>query len=98
MDMGSESSELDQRLLREQESDQDFSGDEQQARQDKDAFEEGSEDMNMVAVTNPILFTEHVPIMGRVPLSKYILQIETIFRLSFNSFSLNLFSVLLARC
>lgn len=37
-------------------------------------FEEGSEDdgVNLVTVTNPILFTEHVPVMGRVPLMFYL--------------------------
>ena len=68
---GEESSELDQKLLHEQASDQDFSEDEKQSNENDGAFEEGSEDMNMITVTNPILFTEHVAVMGRVPLSKY---------------------------
>lgn len=27
--------------------------------------------MNLITVTNPILFTEHLAVMGRVPMSKY---------------------------
>ena len=58
-------------MLDEQASDQDFSDEEEKQKLDDEAFEEGSEDMNMIQVSNPILFTEHVAVMGRVPLSKY---------------------------
>ena len=69
----SDESELNENLLQEQASDQDFSDQEDEPKKE-DAFEEGSEDLNMITVTNPILFTEHIPIMGRVPLSKYTSQ------------------------
>lgn len=66
----SEGSELDQKILQ-QESDQDFSGDEERAGQANQAFEAGSEDSGeQIEVKNPILFTEHQAIMGRVPMSK----------------------------
>ena len=64
----SEESELNQNLLQ-QDSDQDFSDDNAEGVKNE-AFEEGSEDLNIVSVVNPILFTEHIPVMGRVPLSK----------------------------
>lgn len=67
----SEESELDQKMLDAQASDQDFSDEEEKKKLDDEAFEEGSEDINMISVSNPILFTEHVAVMGRVPLSKY---------------------------
>ena len=67
----SEDSELDQKLLGEQDSDQDFSDDNANAEAvQNEAFEEGSEDLNIISIVNPILFTEHIPVMGRVPLSK----------------------------
>ena len=67
---------MDQKLLNNQESDQDFSENEDQKEQE--VFEEGSDDdvNNLIQVTNPILFTEHVPVMGRVPLSKSSLYLS----------------------
>jgi len=65
----SEGSELDQRLLCEQDSDQNLSDEEAQRRRE-DVFAEGSDDTEVMQVCNPILFTEHVPIIGRVPLRK----------------------------
>ena len=81
----SEESELDQKMLDAQASDQDFSDEEEKKKLDDEAFEEGSEDVNMISVSNPILFTEHVAVMGRVPLSKYrnILLLTNNFLLSF---------------
>ena len=81
-------------MLDAQASDQDFSEDEKQKNLEDGAFEEGSEDLNMIAVTNPILFTEHVPVMGRVPLSKYLTSSSKRLMTYFIIF----ISVLFARC
>ena len=66
----SEGSELDQQILHNQDSDPDFSDDEQQKQQENQAFEAGSEDSVEIEIRNPILFTEHQAVMGRVPMSK----------------------------
>ena len=65
----SDDSELGQNILKDQDSNQDFSDD--QAEENIEPFKPESDEEELVTVVNPILFTEHIAIMGRVPLRKY---------------------------
>ena len=81
MDVESEASELDKGILDAQGSDPDFSDEEarQRAEDSKAQFENPSdeEEESSIEVSNPILFTEHLPVMGRVPISKSSLALSS---------------------